>query len=117
MGARGTRIELCGRLAATWNGRPLEGALRGRQGRMLFAYLVLHRHRPVRRDELVGAVWSGDEAPPNTDALLSPLLSRLRRDVGADAVVGRTEITLVLPDEAEVDVEQALGDLETARAA
>jgi len=34
-------------------GEQREAAFRGRQGRLLFAYLALHRGRPVRRDELV----------------------------------------------------------------
>ena len=58
-----TRIQLCGRLIVELQGRRLEDTLRGRQGRLLFAYLALHRDRPVRRDELAEALWSGKGAP------------------------------------------------------
>jgi len=43
-----TRIELCGQLAIEIEGERVEGALRGRQGRLLLAYLVLNRRRPGR---------------------------------------------------------------------
>ena len=33
-----TRIRVCGELEVTWHGQPL--ALPGRQGRLLFAYLL-----------------------------------------------------------------------------
>ena len=45
----GTRIELCGQLAVEIEGTRIEGSLRGRQGRLLLAYLVLNRHRPIRQ--------------------------------------------------------------------
>ena len=41
-----TRIQLCGRLIVELQGRRLEDTLRGRQGRLLFAYLVL-QSRPA----------------------------------------------------------------------
>jgi DNA-binding SARP family transcriptional activator len=41
----------------------------GRQGRIAFVFLVVNRHRPVHRDELLGAVWPSD-APAQTDAAL-----------------------------------------------
>ena len=61
-----TRIELCGQLAVEIEGERIEGSLRGRQGRLLLAYLVLNRHRPVRRDELVDALWLEPEGPSAT---------------------------------------------------
>ena len=70
-----TRIQLCGRLIVELQGRRLEDTLRGRQGRLLFAYLALHRDRPVRRDELAEALWSGKGAPPAYESLLAPPLS------------------------------------------
>src|SRR3954463_11699190 len=59
-----TRIHLCGRLIVELQGRRLEESLRGRQGRLLFAYLALNRDRPVRPDELAEALWSGKGTPP-----------------------------------------------------
>jgi DNA-binding SARP family transcriptional activator len=74
-------IRICGPLSAEIDGRPLEGALRGLQGRMLFAFLVLHRDRAVSRSELIDALWPND-APQSAQATLSTLLSRLRRSLG-----------------------------------
>ncbi|HEX8101284.1 MAG TPA: winged helix-turn-helix domain-containing protein, partial [Solirubrobacteraceae bacterium] len=116
MAAGDTRIRLCGRLEVLWNGARVESSLRGRQGRLLFAYLVLHRHRPVRRDELVAAVWP-DEAAAGAEASLAPLLSRLRRTVGTEHLEGRGELTLVLPAGGWVDVEALAAAVERARAA
>src|SRR3954469_18695737 len=58
-----TRIQLCGRLEIEIEGERLEQALPGRQGRLLFAYLALNRDRPLRRDELVEALWPGEGGP------------------------------------------------------
>ena len=97
-----TRIEMCGRLLVEIEGERLEAALPGRQGRLLFAFLALNRGRPVRRDELVDALWA-DAGPSSADALLRPPLSRLRKALGADRLVGRSELALVLPEDAWVD--------------
>src|SRR2546423_2080291 len=110
-----TRIELCGRLLVEIDGEGLQGALPGRQGRLLFAYLVLNRGRPVRRDELVDALWSENGQPESADALLRPPLSRLRKALGPGRVEGRTELTLVLPPDAWVDWEVAHAALSRTR--
>src|SRR3982750_1889469 len=112
-----TRIELCGRLLVEIDGEGLQGALPGRQGRLLFAYLVLNRDRPVRRDELVDALWSEDGHPESADSLLRPPLSRLRKALGPGRLEGRTELTLVLPDDAWIDWEVALAALARTRSA
>ena len=92
-----TRIQVCGRLTVELQGRRLEDSLRGRQGRLLFAFLLLHRDRPVRRDELADVLWSGSGAPPAYESLLAPPLSRLRKALGPGVLEGRTELTLNLP--------------------
>ncbi|HEX2086068.1 MAG TPA: BTAD domain-containing putative transcriptional regulator, partial [Solirubrobacteraceae bacterium] len=99
-----TRISLCGRLSVELEGERIE--LPGRQGRLLFAYLVLHRDRAVRRDELVEALWSGGEAPAGGEALAPPL-SRLRKALGPGRLEGRGELQLLLPADAWVDWEVA----------
>jgi DNA-binding SARP family transcriptional activator len=99
------RIHLCGRLVAEVDGRRVEQLLPGRQGRLLFAYLVLGRHRPLRRDELAGALWE-DEPPAAAASALSALLSKLRRLVPLE---GRSEVRVVLPTETWIDVE-AVGE-------
>lgn len=109
-----TRISLCGRLSVEVEGRKVD--LPGRQGRLLIAYLVLHRDRPVRREELVEALWPDGDAPGGGEALAPPL-SRLRKALGVERLVGRAELQLVLPDDAWVDWEVAHDGLRRARAA
>src|SRR3954470_22166034 len=112
-----TRIQLCGRLIVELQGRRLEDTLRGRQGRILFAYLALHRDRPVRRDELAEALWSGKGAPPAYESLLAPPLSRLRKALGPGVLEGRSELHLVLPEDAWIDWEVAPERVREARRA
>jgi SARP family transcriptional regulator, regulator of embCAB operon len=101
------RIQLCGRFVAEIDGARFEDALPGRRGRMLFAYLVLNRGRPLPRDELLVAGW-GEEASADAGNALSVLLSKLRHSLGAGRLRGRTEIELLLPQATFVDVEAAL---------
>src|SRR4051794_16769262 len=112
-----TRIELCGRLLVEIDGEGVQAALPGRQGRLLFAYLVLNRDRPVRRDELVDALWSENGHPESAEALLRPPLSRLRKALGPGRLEGRTELALVLPDDAWIDWEVAHAALARTREA
>ena len=108
-----TRIQLCGRLVVRLEGQRVEDSLPGALGQLLFAYLVLNRHRRVERDELLIAVY-GEEATPDHHPRLSVLLSKLRRVVGAELLVGRAQIELLLPAGAFVDVEAALEALHRA---
>jgi DNA-binding SARP family transcriptional activator len=102
---RALRIQICGPLAIERDGERLEARLPGRQGRLLFTYLVVHRHRQVPRDELAEALWR-EPNPAAVEARLNPLLSKLRRVFGADAVDGRSSLRLHLAD-AWVDIEAA----------
>ena len=116
---RERRVELCGRLSVALEGRRLEDGLPGRQGRLLFAYLVLNRERPLSRDELIEAVW-WRAAPGAPGSALSALLSRLRRVLGPGRLHGRAEVRLALPVDTPVDVdeaERAAGAAEAALAA
>src|SRR3954466_7202705 len=117
MEGRETCIRLCGHLLVEIDGERVEGALPGRQGRLLLAYLILNRGRPVRRDELIEALWAGESQPAAGDALLRPPLSRLRKALGPGRIEGRGEVALVLPDGAEVDWEVAQAALAETRAA
>ena len=105
-----TRIQLCGRLVARIDGRRVEQELPGRQGRLAFAYLAAHRHRPATRDELIEALWGTSGGSER----LSPLVSKLRGVVPLD---GRGDITLTLPDDAWVDLEAASEGLHRAESA
>jgi len=102
-----TTVQLCGRYVAELEGVRVEASLQGRQGRLLFAYLVLNRDRSVSRRELVDAVWPGDLPRDPADALAA-VLSKLRAAVGPERVEGRGELQLLLPADARVDVESAL---------
>jgi DNA-binding SARP family transcriptional activator len=112
----GALVQLCGRLQIEWDGERLEEALPGRQGRLLFTYLTLHRERLVRRDELVEALWSEDGPPPSGDALLRPPLSRLRKALGPDRLEGRGELALRFPADTWVDREAVGEGLRLSRA-
>ena len=111
-----TRIQVCGRMAVTWEGRRVEDELPARQGRLLFAFLVVHRARPAHRDALVEALW-GDRAPEGAEATLRSVLSRLRRALGSDAVTTGDVPRLVLPPGAFVDLDAAADGLHRAQAA
>ena len=109
-------VCLCGELRVELDGRSVASALPARQGRLLFAYLVLMRRRAVRRDELVDAIW-GERAPDDPAGALAAVLSRLRRVVGAHRLAVGGPLQLRLGERAEVDVETALAAPEEARRA
>ena len=111
-----TRIQLCGRVVATLDGRRVEAGLPGRQGRLLFAYLVANRRRAAPRAELMEAVWP-EGLPPAPDSALSALVSKLRRLVGQERMEGRSELRLALPDDVWIDAEAAGEALHRAEAA
>jgi DNA-binding SARP family transcriptional activator len=101
-----TRIQLCGRLVVELGARRVVDALPGAKGRLLFAYLVLNRHRRMRREELLTAVY-GDDASPEQHSSLNVLLSKLRSVIGRELLAGRSQLELVLSPDAFVDVEAA----------
>ncbi len=101
------RIQLCGPTIIERDGDRLDGQLPGRQGRLLFAYLVLNRHRPTTRGELVQAVWP-QRLPSAAEAGLNALVSKLRKVLGPGALEGRSNLRLRLADGSRVDVEAAV---------
>lgn len=111
----GVRIQLCGPFVIDRAGARLDRQLPGRQGRLLCAYLVLNRHRPVPRAELVDALWP-EQAPANVEAGLASLLSKLRQVLGPSAVDGRGAIRLAI-DEPWVDLEAARESVHRAESA
>ena len=112
-GTESTRVQLCGRLSVELRGQQRADRLRGRQARLLLAYLLLNRSRPVSRDELIGALWA-DHAPLSQDAALRTLLSRVRSALGREALSGRDQLVLTLPEPVWVDLEAAAVELERA---
>ena len=111
-----TYVQLCGRFVVELRGGRVEQRFPSRQGRRLFAYLVLNRPRAVGRRELIEAIWA-DEQPADRAAALTVLLSKLRAAVGADVLAGRGSVHVALPDGARVDVEEALAALHRAESA
>jgi DNA-binding SARP family transcriptional activator len=82
----------------------------GRQGRLLFAYLVAEHGRPVPRDVLADILW-GDTPPATWDKALSVLVSKLRGVLVESGVDGASALTaafgcyqLDLPDGTWVDM-------------
>jgi len=109
------RVQICGALAIERDGQRLDGMLPGRQGRLLFIYLVVNRHRQAPRDEVAEALWREPD-PAAVDTRLNPLLSKLRRVFGAESVDGRSALRLCLPD-AWVDLEAAAEAIHRAESA
>jgi DNA-binding SARP family transcriptional activator len=111
-----TYVQLCGRFVVELDGSRLEQRLPSRQGRTLFAYLVLQRPREAGRDELIEALWGG-AAPRNHAQALTVLLSKLRAAVGPGVLDGRGSVRVNLPAGARVDVESALAAVHRAESA
>jgi DNA-binding SARP family transcriptional activator len=116
------RIYLTGQVRIEAGGRLVEERqLPGRQGRLLFAYLVCERLRPVPRDELGEAVWPGEQ-PSAWEVALSALVSKLRRVLqnlglpSGSATIsshgGRYQMHL--PSDTWVDAEAAIHALDEA---
>lgn len=101
-----SRIQLCGPTVVELAGRRVEGTLPGHQGRTLFAYLVLNRHRLASRDELTAALWPS-QPPAASETAFNALLSKLRKAIAPSIIDGRSNLRLQLDDEAWVDVEVA----------
>ena len=114
--AASTRVQLCGAFAVELAGRRVDQAFPGRQGRLLFAYLVLSRLERVSRDTLIDALW-GDATPAAAGAALNVIISKVRAAVGPDVLRGRTELSLTLPEPVHVDVETATSALHAAESA
>src|SRR5947209_4575951 len=88
------------------DGVQVVASLRGRQVRMLLAYLILNRAREIGREELIAALWPFT-APQSQDGALRTLLSRLRSVVGPEVLRGREQLLLALPEPVWVDLEAA----------
>ena len=101
------RIQLCGHLVIENDGVRVEARLPGKQGARLLGYLAANQNRWVSRDELIDGVW-GDNPPPDAGGALAPLLSKVRRVVGADRIEGRTSLRFVATDDVLVDLHWAI---------
>ena len=80
------KVFLTGRVAVEIDGAVIDEAqLGGRQGRLLFAYLVAERSRPAPRDELADAIW-GESPPATWEKALTVIASKLRGLVAEDGI-------------------------------
>ena len=109
-------VQVCGRLVVQIGDRRREQLLPGRQGRLLFVYLVLNRTCDVIADELAIRIWP-EEAPSGAEATLRTLVSRLRRALGAEMVGRGGGYRLSLPADALVDFESAFDAIHRAESA
>jgi hypothetical protein len=107
------RVQMCGQIALVVAGERREALLPGRQGRMLLAYTVLHRHSPLTSDELCSALW-GDEPPRAVESSLGALLSKLRKALGPVPMDGTR---IILPPDAWIDLEAAREAIHRAESA
>lgn len=102
----GARISLCGELSVEAGGERIDRRLPGRQGRLLFAHLVVNRTRAVPRDELVDVLWP-EGVPDSAATTLKSLISRLRRAIAPLTIDGRSALRLRLPEDTRIDVDDA----------
>ena len=100
-----------------------EAALPGRQGRLVLAYLVAERVRPVSRDELGLELWGEEDVPDAWEKGLMAIISKIRaalRSVGLAEDTLRTAFgcyQLKLPPDAWVDIEDAAAQVHAAETA
>src|SRR4051794_19827376 len=112
----GWEIRLCGPIEAAHEGGRIEDGIPGRQGRLLFAYLVRQRDRVCSRSELIDTLWP-EHPPAAADTALSALLSKLRRTLGDGVVGGRGGLQLRLGPNVDVDADRAEAEATAAEAA
>jgi peptide/nickel transport system substrate-binding protein len=114
------KVFLTGRVAAEANGRVLnEARFPGRQGRLLFVYLVAARSRPVPTDELADAIW-GESPPATWEKALTVIASKLRGLVAEDGITLTNAFgcyRLDLPEGSWVDLFAAAGGTQDAEEA
>ena len=108
------RVSLTERISIEASGVVVdEQRFPGRQGRLVFAYLLAAQGRPVPRDELAEALW-GDELPSKWEKALSVLVSKLRALLNECGIDGAEALTsafgcykLTLPTDSWIDVAAA----------
>ncbi|MDP9492119.1 MAG: hypothetical protein M3P42_07985, partial [Actinomycetota bacterium] len=109
-----TKVSLTGHISIEAHGVVIdEQRFPGRQGRLVFAYLLAKEGRPVPTDELAEAIWA-DELPARWEKALSVLASKLRALLNECGIDGATSLTsafgcyqLTLPAGTWIDVAAA----------
>jgi DNA-binding SARP family transcriptional activator len=119
------RIYLTGRVLVEESGTVLldERSLMGRQGRLVFAYLVGEHLRAVSRDELAEELWLDAVPPPSWERSLSALISKLRALLASAGIPGVAltgsfgHYQLLLPADVWIDLEAASEAIDRAESA
>ncbi len=122
----GIRVYLAGRLALEVDGAVVidERQLKGKQGRLVFTYLVCERTRPVSRDGLARLIWPA-ETPTAWESALSALMSHSRSLLSSNGLAtrgvyvwrGSGQYQLSLPTDAWIDLEAGAAALDEAESA
>jgi DNA-binding SARP family transcriptional activator len=118
------RIYLTNRVLVEEGGVVLldERRLIGRQGRLVFAFLVGEHLRAVSRDELAEELWL-DSQPPSWERSLSALISKLRALLASAGIPGVAltgsfgHYQLLLSADVWIDVEAASEAIDRAESA
>jgi DNA-binding SARP family transcriptional activator len=105
-------FRILGALEVVKQGRPL--ALPQQKARALLAYLILHANEAVSADVLVDAVW-GAHPPKTVTASLQNYVSRLRKALGAEALISRPPGYLLRAEPDRIDLRRAERLVEQAR--
>jgi DNA-binding SARP family transcriptional activator len=109
-------VQLCGKLVVRLAGERAEDRIPGRQGRLLFAYLVVHRTTTVDHEAAVEAIWQS--SPPSAPNMaLRALLSKLRNLGEEIRVDARGGLRVHLPPGTFVDLEAAREAIHSCEAA
>jgi YVTN family beta-propeller protein len=118
------RVSLTGRVSISNDAVLIdEERFPGRQGRLVFAYLVSEHGRPVLREQLADALW-GESPPATWEKALGGIASKLRSLLGECGIDGGKALTsafgcyrLELPDGTWIDVLAAGDGADRAEAA
>ena len=119
----GIRIYLTGRVGLEMNGQVVikETHMRGKQGRLAFAYLVHERTRPVPKEELATIIWP-HEISPAWEGALSAITSRIRTILSMDPLKQQGvsffrssgQYQLDLPADVWIDIEAGASAIDRA---
>ena len=120
------RIYVTGRVSAEVDGQVVidERGFRGKQGRLLFAYLVSERSRPVAKEEVASVLWPEDQSD-TWEAALSALTSRLASLISSAGLEAQGmsfsrqfgQYQLRPPSDGWVDIEAGTSAIDRAEAA
>src|SRR4051794_25512949 len=117
------RVTVAGPVGIEVDGIAVDISRLGRSGRLVLAYLVCERHRPVPRDEVAEVLW-GEHPPPSWEQMVRGNASRVRAVLASAGVDPTAAVTggfgtyqVHLPPDAVVDVEEAGAAIDHALAA